>query len=108
MPTNSVKEAVFPTKQERKNLLSVGHGKNLVKSFKKSDYLTPDQFAEKFSFNKELVHKTMKKLALQNAKFVINGHFSNIVFLTPDDTLLAHPMALEEIKKHIMKPKVKS
>ena len=108
MPINSVKEGFFATKEERKNLLNVGASAAPVQTFKKSDYLNPEQFAKKFRFNKELVIKTMKSLASKNAKFVINGHFSNIVIRTNDDKLLAHPMALNEIKKQIMKPKVKS
>ncbi len=108
MPTESVKEAIFATKQERKNLLNVGGPGAPVKTFKKSDFLDPDQFAKKFGINKELVVKTMKKLAMQNAKFIINGHFSNIVVRTPDDKLLAHPMALDEINKRIENQKVRS
>ncbi|MBR5904809.1 MAG: hypothetical protein IKZ49_04775 [Alphaproteobacteria bacterium] len=108
MPTDSVKEAIFATKQEREKLLVVGNGVNVVKSFKKSDFLNPEQFAKKFRFNKELVEKTMRRMAALNSKFVMNGHLSNIVIKTNENTLLAHPMAFEEIKKQLMKPKVKS
>ncbi|MBR3511030.1 MAG: hypothetical protein IKN73_03130 [Alphaproteobacteria bacterium] len=107
MPTDSVKEGFFATKEERENLLNIGSSHSPVQTFKKSDYLTPETFAKKFRFNKELVIRTMRKMAFQNAKFVINGHLSNIVNILPDGELLAHPMALNEIKKQLMKPKVK-
>ncbi|MBR5355103.1 MAG: hypothetical protein IK122_03175 [Alphaproteobacteria bacterium] len=50
----------------------------------------------------------MRRMAALNSKFVMNGHLSNIVIKTNENTLLAHPMAFEEIKKQLMKPKVKS
>ncbi|MBR5355104.1 MAG: hypothetical protein IK122_03180 [Alphaproteobacteria bacterium] len=50
MPTDSVKEAIFATKQEREKLLVVGNGVNVVKSFKKSDFLNPEQICKKISF----------------------------------------------------------
>ena len=98
---------VFVTKEDKKNLVSVGGSFGHQKAnYTKDDYLTPTQVAKKFNFTLDQAKNTMKNLIFKRAIFMLNGHKAPIVTrLGKAASMYLHPMGIEAFKKHLSEQK---
>ena len=94
---------VFVTKEDEKNLVSVGGRFGRPKAtYTKDDYLTPSAVAKKFDITLDQARNTMKTLVFKRSIFILNGHKAPIVTrLGKDKALYLHPMGIEAFKKHL-------